>query len=81
MSYNEVMKYGSMLLGLPQACAFFAWTYPPCVRRTFSNWDDIYRGLVELARSPLAKNHRRVPCVRPSKASSPSRSSKHSARG
>jgi hypothetical protein len=73
MSYNEVMKYGRMLLNVPQACAFFSWTYPPGVSRKFSNWDDIYKGLVDLASSPLAKNHKRVPCVRPSKASSPSR--------
>lgn len=72
MSYNEVMKYGRMLLGVPQACAFFSWTYPPSVSRKFSNWNDIYRGLVDLANSPSAKNHKRVPCVRPSQASSPS---------
>jgi hypothetical protein len=73
MSYDEVMKYGQMLLGVAQACAFFSWTYPPSVSRKFSNWNDIYKGLVDLASSPLAKNHKRVPCVRPSKASSPSR--------
>lgn len=29
--------------------------YPPSVSRRFSNWDDIYKGLVDIANSPLAR--------------------------